>query len=195
MTQASTALPSSSSASFDTELPREEVFDVLSNERRQCVLHYLKQVDGRRVELREVVDYVTAWENNAAIGDVSSDERKRVYTALRQSHLPRLEEAGIIEYEHLRGEIELTDRAEEVQMYLEYVPKHDIPWSEYYLGLAAVSAALVAVTWLGIYPFGGLSGIVLAGILAAIFLASALVHTYHMSKHRLGSERFDVEQP
>lgn len=194
MTQASATLPVDRSISGEEELPREEVFDVLSNERRQCVLHYLKQTDGRRVELREIVDYVTAWENDATLGNVSSDERKRVYTALRQSHLPRLEDAGIIEYEHLRGEIELTDRAREVQLYLEFVPKHDIPWSEYYLGLAAVSTALVAATWLGVFPFGQLSGIALAGILATVFLVSAGVHTYHMSKNRLGNEKFDVSE-
>lgn len=193
MSQVSASLPFGQSGRLDTGLAREEVFDVLSNERRQCVLHYLKRADGRQVDLRELVDYVTAWETDSAIGEVASDERKRVYTALRQSHLPRLEEAGIIEYEHLRGNVRLTDRAEEVQLYLEYVPNRDIPWSEYYLGLAAVGTALVAATWLEVFPFAELSGLVLAALLVGMFLVSAIVHTVQMERRRLGSDKFDLE--
>lgn len=173
-------------------IPRNEIFEVLSNERRQCVLHYLKQHEERRVELRELVDHVAAWENDTTLTELDSTERKRVYTALRQSHLPKLEEAGIIDYEHQRGEVEVTEQARRVQLYLESVPEHDIPWSEYYLGLSAVAAALVVVTWLGVFPFGGLPGLALAAILVALYLVSAMVHTYQSRRFRLGSERFEV---
>jgi hypothetical protein len=175
------------------DLPREEIFDVLSNERRQCVLHYLKQHQGRRVELRELVDHVAVWENDTTLEGLDSSERKCVYAALRQSHLPRLDDAGIIEYEPMRGEVKLTDQAREVQLYLEYVPGNDIPWSEFYLGLSVVGLALVVATWLGVFPFGGLSGIVLAAILAVLFAASAAVHTYQSKKNRIGSEKFEME--
>ena len=79
------------------ELPRDEIFDVLSNERRQCILHYLKKQYGRRVDLRELVNHVAAWENDIKLEQLDSAERKRVYTALRQSHLPKLEDSGLIE--------------------------------------------------------------------------------------------------
>jgi DNA-binding transcriptional ArsR family regulator len=180
--------PSENSSS----LPRDEVFEVLSNERRRCALHYLKQHDRRRVELRELVDHVTAWENDTSTAQIDSTERKRVYTALRQNHLPKLEEAGIIEYEHMRGEVELTDDAREVQMYLEFVPSNDIPWSEYYLGLSAVGAALAAAVWLGVYPFVELSGLGLAVILVVLFAVSAAVHTYDAARNRIGSEKYET---
>jgi hypothetical protein len=188
--------PSLSAGDAETppgELPRDEIFDVLSNRRRQCVLHYLKQHEDRRVELRELVEHVAAWENNTTLEQLDSDERKRVYTALRQSHLPRLERAGIVEYEHMRGAVELTDDARQVQMYLEYVPEHDIPWSQYYLGLTGIAAALVAAVWAGIYPFDGLSGVGLAAILVSLYLLSSVVHTYQSSKNRLGSDHFELE--
>ena len=175
------------------ELPRDEIFDVLSNERRQCILHYLKKQGGRRVDLRELVNHVAAWENDITLEQLDSAERKRVYTALRQSHLPKLEDSGLIEYDHMRGEIELKDQAREVQMYLEYVPANDIPWSQYYLGLSAVSAALVTVTWAGIYPFSGIPALGLATIIVALFFFSAGVHAYQSSKNRIGSESFEVE--
>lgn len=181
-------------SSDEKPLPRDDVFDVLSNARRRCVLHYLKQRDHRRVELRELVDYVAAWENDMTPEQVGSDERKRVYTALRQSHLPKLDETGIIEYEHMRGEVELTSDAKNVQLYLEYVPQNDIPWSEFYLGLSAVGAALVAATWMSVFPFAQLSGLGLAAILVSLFAASAAVHTYNASKSRLGSDTYEVGQ-
>lgn len=172
--------------------PREEIFDVLSNERRQCILHYLRQQDDRRVDLRELVDYVTAWENDTTTEAIGTDQRKRVYTALRQSHLPRLEKAGLVEYEHRRGQVELTEQARRAQMYLEYVPENDIPWNEFYLGLSAFGAALVAATWIGVFPFVALSGDIVAALLVALFAVSAAVHTYQSKRNRIGADEFEV---
>jgi hypothetical protein len=183
------------SADDDQPLPRTDVFEVLSNERRRCVLHYLKQQDDRRVELRELVDHVAAWETDTTLENLDSEARKRVYTALRQNHLPKLDDAGIIDYEHMRGEVELTDHAREVELYLEYVPGNDIPWSEYYLGLSAVSAALIIVTWLGVYPFTGLSGLGLAALLVTLYTISAVVHTYEASQNRIGADEYEFDEP
>jgi hypothetical protein len=183
------------SADDDQPLSRTDVFEVLSNERRRCVLHYLKQKDDRRVELRELVDHVAAWETDTSLENLDSEARKRVYTALRQNHLPKLDDADIIDYEHMRGEVELTDHAREVELYLEYVPGNDIPWSEYYLGLSAVSAALIIVTWLGVYPFTGLSGLGLAALLVTLYTISAVVHTYEASQNRIGADEYEFDEP
>lgn len=171
--------------------PREVIFDVLSNERRQCILHYLRQED-RRVDLRDLVDYVTAWENDTTTEAIGTAQRKRVYTAVRQTHLPRLKDAGFVEYEHRRGQVELTEQARRAQMYLEYVPENDIPWSEFYLGLSGFGAALVAATWIGVFPFVALTGEVVAAILVALFAVSAGIHTYQLKRNRIGSDEFDV---
>lgn len=175
-------------------LPRDDVFEVLSNARRRCALHYLKRNQGRRVELRELVDYIAAWENETTTAQIGSEERKRVYTALRQNHLPKLDEAGIIDYAHMRGEVELTEDAREVQLYLERVPSNDIPWSVFYLGLSAVGLALVGLTTIGVFPFEGLAGLELAGILVGLFAVSAVVHTYDASRNRIGSETYEVRE-
>jgi hypothetical protein len=73
------------------------------------------------------------------------------------------------------------------------VPHDDIPWSEYYLGLSAVSAALIVVTWLGVYPFSGLSGLGLAALLVTLYTVSAVVHTYEASKNRIGAEEYELD--
>jgi len=162
---------------------------VLSNERRRYVLHYLKQRNGDApVPLREVVDQVAAWENGTKIDELESDDRKCVYTALKQTHLPRLDKFGVVEYDHLRGEVELTDTAADVQVYLEYVPEDDIPWSQYYLGLSLVCGLLGAAAWLELPLIGGLEWLTLAAIFVGSFLLSSAVHIYTSRKNRLGSD-------
>lgn len=172
------------------DLSPDEIFEVLSNDRRRCTLHYLKQCDERRVPLREVVDYVTAWENDVPIDQIDSNARKCVYTALRQSHLPKLDKTGVVDYDQRRGEVELTDAAREVQVYMEYVPGNDIPWSEYYLGLSAVLATLAVVSWVGVYPFDGVSWIAMTFLVVTTTLLSAVVHTYHTHQNELGGDEF-----
>lgn len=167
-----------------TEGPdREEIFEVLSNQRRRHVLHYLEGHDGSAVELSELVDHVAAWENDTTVDRIDSSQRKRVYTALRQTHLPKLADCGIIEYDRRRGDLEITDNARQAQLYLEYVPGNDIPWCYHYLGLTAVLTGIVALAWLSVFPFAGLSGMTVAGIAVAAFGVSAVCHTLHTRRN------------
>lgn len=171
------------------EIEREEIFEMLSNTRRRYVLHYLKQREhGKRVPLRDVVDQVAAWEQGTDISQVDSADRKCVYTALKQTHLRRLDEFGIIEYDQLRGEVELTDTAEEVQFYLEYVPADDISWSQYYLGLSAVCALLMGAIWAEVPLFSGVGWIVFSVLVVALYLFSSATHWYYIRNNRIGSD-------
>jgi len=159
---------------------------MLSNRRRRWVLHYLKQTKEQRVDLRSLVDSISAWEYNTPADELPWKKRKRVYTALRQSHLPKLDDAGAIEYDQSRGIVELTDEAAELQMYLEYVPARDIPWSHVYLGLTIVGVALTVFAQYAIFPFVELGGTVLAGIFVAMFGITAAVHTSYAHRNRIG---------
>lgn len=170
------------------ELTRDEIFTVLSNRRRRWVLHFLKQREDQRIDLRTLVDTISAWEYDTTPEELPWKKRKRIYTALRQSHLPKLAEAGVIEYDRNRGEVALTDDARRVRMYLEYVPENDIPWSQCYLGLSGVGAAITGLAWASVYPFADLSGLILATILAAMFAVTAVAHAYYTRRNRLGTE-------
>ncbi|AGB36488.1 DUF7344 domain-containing protein [Natronococcus occultus] len=170
------------------ELNRDEVFEMLSNQRRRWVLHYLKQQNEDRVDLRSLVDSVSSWEYETPADELPWKKRKRVYTSLRQSHLPRLDESGVIEYDRNRGEVALTNEARKLQLYLEYVPEDDIPWSHCYLGLSGVSAAITALAWYPVYPIGELSAVALGALVTAMFGLSAVVHTYHSRRNRIGHQ-------
>lgn len=169
-------------------LTQDEIFTVLSNRRRRWVLHYLKQHDGQRIDLRTLVDAISAWEYDTSPDELPWKKRKRIYTALRQSHLPKLDEAGVIDYDRNRGDVTLTEDARTVRLYLEYVPENDIPWSHCYLGLSAIAATVTAFTWYSVFPFTELSGMVLAAFLVAMFATTAIAHTCYTYRTRLGSE-------
>lgn len=176
-------------------LSRGEVFDVLSNPRRRCILDYLKRNAGDSpVERSDVVDYVTAWETGTAIGDHDPAARKRVYNALRQTHLPKLVDVGLIEYDEELNTITLTDAARTAQLYLEYVPEDDIPWYQYFIGLAATIFALTIAVWLEIYPFV-LAESIFVGIVLAAFATSSVVYASWVRSSRVGStDRFAVPE-
>jgi DNA-binding transcriptional ArsR family regulator len=159
-------------------LSKDDIFTVLSNERRRFVLRYLKD-HGGTAEIRDLSQQVAAWENDVPIAKLNYKQRKRVYTSLHQTHLPKLDDTGIVEYDRDRKTVELTDRIETLDIYLEVVPENDIPWSQYYLGLAAVSLAVVAAAWFDLFPFSLLPDIAFAVLVAGALGISAAVHTYY----------------
>jgi hypothetical protein len=168
-------------------LSRNDAFHVLSNRRRRYALHYLHQQDGS-VELRDLAEQVAAWENGTTPDGVGSGERKSVYISLHQSHLPKMDEVGVVEYDKDRNTVALTDSAEQLAVHLEVVPEGHLPWSEVYLGLAAVGAALVAAVWVDAYPFSLLPGLAWASVVVAVFAVAAVVHSYHDRGFVVGSD-------
>lgn len=184
--------PSSEQAEPETELSRDMVFDVLKNRRRRYALHYLKQQEGS-VKLSDLAEQVAAWENDTTVENISAAERKRVYTALYQSHLPKLDDAGIVDYNQNRGLVELTEKAAELDVYLELVSKDDISWSKYYLGLAMVGMSIVTAAWLQLPVFSSMPDIVWAVLIVAAFTASAAAHTYHTRRQEMGSSETPPE--
>lgn len=172
----------------DGELAREDIFDVLSNERRRYALQYLEQhSEDDVVEFSDLVEYIAACENDTTLAKVDYKQRKRVYSSLRQTHLPKMVDCNLIEYDRDRGTISLDTAHQEAKMYLEYVPERDIPWCYYYLGLAAILGGIVVLTWANVNPFGGLSGLALAGMSVVLLAVSAVVHTVYTKRHALGS--------
>jgi hypothetical protein len=107
-----------------------------------------------------------------------------VYNALQQTHVPELEDTGVVKVE--RREVELTERADELDIYLEVVPGADIPWSEYYLALGGVSLAVLVAVALGIGPFAALSGVGVGIFAVVAFLVSACANYYYQHESLLG---------
>ena len=168
------------------EPSRDTIFTILSNERRRRVIAYLQGIN-RPAELAELVDVIAAHEVGTPIEEVSPPQRKRVYTALRQAHLPKMDEAGIVEFDPETGQVDLTLGTQAAYRYLQYAPRHDLPWSYLYLSLGVIGAILVGlhsfdVSVLSRVPFDLVVFSVLGSFLVAAAAHSAWSRRYRASR-------------
>ncbi|SDJ87774.1 hypothetical protein SAMN04515672_1687 [Natronorubrum texcoconense] len=99
-------------------LSRDDIFHVLQTNRRRDAIAYMLNRDGP-VKMSDVAEYVAAKENDTTVANLTSAQRQRVYIPLYQSHLPKLDKKGIIEYDQSRGIVRSTDRIETFRPYLE----------------------------------------------------------------------------
>lgn len=166
---------------------QDVVFEILSNRRRRYVVHNLLDAQGP-TELRELSRKVAAWENGKRPDEITSQERRRVYNALQQSHLPKMGEAGLVEYDAQQGTVAAAENLADLRVYLEIVPGDEISWSQYYLLLGLFFGSVTAAAWVGLYPFGRIPGVALAGAMAAVVALSGAAHVYHGRKMRLGAD-------
>ncbi|MCY4732608.1 hypothetical protein KY092_18875 [Natronomonas gomsonensis] len=166
--------------------PVDETFRMLSNHRRRQVLLYLQENGSAAVG--ELAEHIASIENRKPVTAVSSRERKRVYIALHQSHLSKMAEAGIIEYNKNRGTVSSTPNVDRLcRMVSDPTPERR--WSLYYLVQTAISVIVVAVGAI----FFSASISLLAGILLAGYAALAIVHSvgeyYSGKRHSDNTEK------
>lgn len=145
-------------------------FKILQNSRRMMIIKVLLQLGGTAC-LREVVRRIATLEN----GDTPSRRlRKSVYTSILQNHLPKMEMAGLIEYERETDVLHLMDLPRSYRYYIEAVEKRDLPWCLYYLALSAVGifSGLLFAAYTDFW-----AGSLLTIILSSLLFVSAVFHT------------------
>lgn len=167
-------------------LSTETIFETLSNRRRRYTLHYLKRI-GEPVSIRDLSEQLAAWENGVERNQVEPKERKRLYTALHQTHLPKMDRLGVVEYDSDRGVVALTEAIDQFDIYFDLVAADDIPWSQFYLALGGVTTALVTIAALGVQPFTAVGGFVYAVAVSLLFTAVAGYHTIRDTRRVVGS--------
>lgn len=110
-------------ASTTTEsltIAKDDLFHLLQNSRRRAVLRYcITHSDREKFNMRTIAEEIAAWENGITVDQLHSDQRQRVYIALYQSHLPKLDEYGVVEYNQSRGIVKPTSLTVLFEPYLE----------------------------------------------------------------------------
>ncbi|ELZ44600.1 hypothetical protein C464_13260 [Halorubrum coriense DSM 10284] len=168
------------------EVSEDELFDVLANQRRRFAVHLLKREDQDTLRIGDMAEQIAAWENGIETTEITGPERKRVYTALQQSHLPKMDDAGVVEFNKDRGIIEPTSALQDVDLYMDIVEGREIPWSTYYLGLSGVALALAGAVWLDAWPFVLLPNMAWMTAIVVAFTFSAITHKYYTAKMKVG---------
>ncbi len=167
----------------DTSLSQDVVFELLSSPRRRYILYYLRHSE-EPVELTTLAEQVAAWENETNVDNITEQERKRVYVSLYQTHIPRLDEAGVIEYDKDSGMVALASQAREIDNYLDST-EETLSWQWGYLLLALVSAAVLGLTVAQIGPLANVPESFVAVAILIAFTITALSHTvYRMWQRR-----------
>jgi DNA-binding transcriptional ArsR family regulator len=183
------AVDDSADASENGHVDEDALFEVLSNRRRRYALHYLMQVEGETVDLGDISTQVAAWENGIDPDDLGYRDRKAVHTSLYQYHVPKLDDAGIVEYDSQRGVVRPTGRDEAFDVYLETVAGRDIPWGVYFLLLSGALTALATGAWLGVPVLAALSGAEWGLVVSVAFLVSSCVFACESRyRMRIGTE-------
>lgn len=143
------------------ELSLDMKFELLKNQRRRRVLRFL-MANGDASTTGELAEHVATLENDKAdVASLTSKERKAAYVGLYQCHLPKMDDYGVIEFNQARGQVELTDVADQLEEFL--VEETDTRWSLRYLGIAVGGGGLFLASLVA-----GIEGLAIAVVFATI---------------------------
>lgn len=155
-------------------LSLDVVFNILQNRRSRLVLQAIEERDGTTT-LSDLAEHIGGIENDKPSTALNAQERKRVYVGLYQCHLPKMDDAGAIEFDKNRGTVERGPMADTYHTYLEREFESSTSWARHYAGLTGVSSvALVASVAL----YSAMTPVVFAVTLVALAVLSA----YHWSR-------------
>lgn len=160
-----------------TELSRDEVFGMLSNPRRRAAIHHMNDHPDELVQLRDLAEQLAAWENDVDRSAVTYKQRKRVYTSLYQSHLPKMDDLGIVEFDKHRGTVEATEWTLALHEYLDGLEESaDRPWATVAACAAGLGLALLVGAVVGPLAVGAGTplGLGVGAVLGAIVATTAL---------------------
>ncbi len=157
----------------NTELTRDRIFDILSSPRRRYVLYFLR-TEPNPIQLTDLAEHVAAWENDTTVEELSTQQRKRVYVSLYQTHLPKLADSGLVNYDEESGDVSIAARASEIDPLLGE-QRQEPAWYIYYFGLAVLSTLLVVASVAGL----AIPQVALAVGIIAAFVLLTVVHVVY----------------
>lgn len=166
-------------------LSKDEVLELLSNARRRYVLYYLSRRDDG-VDLSDLAANIAAWEADRSVESITDEDRRRVYISLYQTHLPKLEQAGIVSYDTEERTVRLNERATRIVEYL--IPERSRrSWYPYYALLSG--AALIAMLGLILLDIPLFAAAV--GSILALLVLSLTVLQYVYERRGEGPDHFE----
>ena len=171
-----------SGSDYEEELEPSEIHNVLRNDRRRHTLQHLRNTDGV-LSVDALAEHIAGLETGES--PPPRNVRKSVYVSLHQTHLPKLDELDIVDYDQREQEIELRDRAEEVEVYMEVVPEGDISWATYYLGISVLGVVTLFSAKFGLLFISSFGIEFWSWYFLVLFGLSALYHTYSERNRRV----------
>ncbi|MDS0294791.1 DUF7344 domain-containing protein [Halogeometricum luteum] len=172
----------------EDSLDQSDIHDVLRNDRRRHVIERLQSSEEAET-VADLAEYIGAVESGES--PPPRNVRQSVYVSLHQTHLPKLDELGIVTYDSDRKTVALAEAADEVTVYMEVVPKYGISWAEYYLGLGLLGLLSILGSGIGVPTLSAAGPAVLGGVFFLLLVVSStyqLVDQRSSVFHRFGAD-------
>jgi hypothetical protein len=160
----------------ETELDAAEIHDVLRNDRRRLSLDCLREAEGGVMSVRELSERVATLETGE--DPPPRNKRQSVYVSLHQTHLPKLDDLGIVVYDSDSKEVSLQGKMREVEVYMDVVPKYGLSWGEYYFALGLLGMLTSLAVLLGVPGVAALGITVVASGFFVVLMLSATYQVY-----------------
>jgi len=142
----------------DGGISETAIHDILRNDRRRSVIRMLSTSVGK-IELRALAARIA--EEETGVSPPPKNARKSVYNSLHQTHLPKLDREGIIQYDRDRKVVSLSDETRDVRRFMEVKTPFGMTWGTYYRTLATVSLFLVLLAQLEVTLFDAVDPVLL----------------------------------
>lgn len=89
------------------------LFDVLSDSRRRFVIACLREY-ATPMALGDLADELAIWEYDAEITEIPAAEVTSIYASLYHTHIPKMADAGVVEYSQERDAVTLAASSDEL---------------------------------------------------------------------------------
>lgn len=104
----------------DSLLTTDQAFDLLGDGTRRRALAAL-QATGGAMSLDELAEATVARDEGVTPEVISADRRERTAASLHHCHLPKLADAGVVEYDLAENQVESTEEITEFEPYFEVI--------------------------------------------------------------------------
>lgn len=157
--------------------PERVIAEAIRNTRRRYTVYYLYK-QNRPVPLTDLVEQVAAWENCTTPDEITTTQRNSVYAALKQLHLPYLEERNLLSIDHEHNHIESRLRDAAVEFSLANDPRTTIRWYRVYLLVSTVTLLVIGLAGADVLPVGSISLSPITGTVIFVYTAISVIYWY-----------------
>ncbi|MFB6108861.1 MAG: hypothetical protein ABEJ82_08490 [Haloplanus sp.] len=160
-----------------------QIHQILANPRRRAVIQHLDASPGY-VTVRDLSTAIATAETG--LSPPPARVRDSVYTSLHQTHLPKLHDLGVVEYDREGSHIRLLDRARDVDRYMDVVNGLGVTWGGYYRSLGVLGLLLVVAA---------LADLPVVGLVDPLLWASGVLATFALSAgYQLWTDRWHLRR-
>lgn len=154
---------------YGHRLDRTEVHEILRNNRRRAIVEILRETVGA-ISLRRLSELIA--ERETGESPPPRGQRESVYNSLHQTHLPKLDDWGVVAYDSDRKTIHLEEGAREVYVQMEVISWFGITWADYYRSLGVVGLTTIVAAELGVPVLASSEPLFIATLFLILFAVS-----------------------